>query len=410
MKYRCSVCNAIFISKDVSSCPFCFSSKDFIYEVDKEVNEQKEVFLNAVKISEDNYGVMRDNTKCIDCGICRETCNLMCGLDFKNDTSRCLACGQCITTCPTNALRPKDSYLRVKELLKNKIGICYTSPAVRVSIGENYGYEAGSFMQGKLVALLKKLGFKYVFDTTFGADLTVMEEATELVNHLKNGDSGPMFSSCCPAWVKYAQNECPELVQNISTCKSPIAMQGAIIEKYFLPKINVRKEDVVTVAITPCTAKKMEIKLEGIFGTDEVVTVLELASWAKMDGIDFKNLADEEYDNLFKEGSGAGVIFGMTGGVCEATLRTTYHLMTGKDLEQLVFEDVRGLKNVKEASIDIDGFKVNVLVVHKIKELSKVIEKIKLREKDYHFVEVMNCEGGCVGGGGQPKIFGDSLK
>ena len=396
------------MDKDVSSCPFCFSPKSFIEEVDEEINEQKNVFLHAVKVSEENPGIMRDNTKCIDCGLCRDTCKNMCGLDFLEDTSRCLSCGQCVLTCPTNALKPKNSYLKVKELLKNKIGICYTSPAVRVSIGEFYGYPAGSFMQGKLIALLKKLGFKYVFDTTFGADLTIMEEATELVAHLKNNSDEPLFSSCCPAWVKYAHNECPELEQFISTCKSPIAMQGAVIEKYFLPKIKKKKEDVITVAITPCTAKKMEIKLEGIFGTDEVITISELVEWAKMEGINFNSLEDLEYDSLFGEGSGAGVIFGASGGVCEAALRTAYHLITNKDLESIEFNDVRGLKNVKEASILIDGEEVNVLVVHKIKELSKVLEKLKEREKTYHFIEVMNCEGGCVGGGGQPKTNEDT--
>ena len=237
MKYRCKICNSLFTLNDVECCPFCFSPKEFIIEVDSDIETHKNIFSNAVKLDESNLGVVRDVSKCIDCGICRETCLKMCGLAFGNDTSRCLSCGQCIMTCPTNALKPRNSYLKVKALLKNKIGICYTSPATRVSIGESFGYEAGSFMQGKLISLLRKLGFKYVFDTTFGADLTVMEETLELINHLKSDKYEPMFSSCCPAWVKYAQKEIPDLIPYISTCKSPITMHGAIIEKFFLIKM-----------------------------------------------------------------------------------------------------------------------------------------------------------------------------
>ncbi len=406
MKYYCKVCNSVFILKDAQFCPFCLSSKDFIDEVDKEILEHKNLLNNAVNIDLDNPGIVRDVTKCIDCGICKETCENMCGLSFGNDTSLCLSCGQCIMTCPTNALQPRNAYLKVKKLLESKVGICFTSPATRVSIGESFGYEVGSFMQSKLVSLLRKLGFKYVFDTTFGADLTVMEEATELVNHLKNGSNKPMFSSCCPAWVKYAHNEYSFLNSFISTCKSPIAMQSAIIEKYFLPKMNLVKENVICVAITPCTAKKMEIKLDGIYGCDEVITVSELISWTKLANIDFKSLPDSDYDNLFGEGSGSGVIFGASGGVCQATLRTSYYLMTNKQLDKIDFYDVKGLKNVKEASIIMGDIQVNALVVHKIKELKKVLDLLK--EKTYHFIEVMNCEGGCVGGGGEPKT--DSLE
>jgi len=420
MKYQCKICGYIY-DEDIEKekfqtlpedyvCPLCFVTKEMFAPYKKiessEEQESKKIFKNAVLFSEDNLGIEKDNSKCIDCGLCKTTCLERCGLNFEEKTDQCLTCGQCIMTCPTGALRPKRSIELVKSAMKKgKKMICYLSPAVRVSIGEIFGYQPGTFMKEELIGLLRKLGFQFVLDTTFGADLTVMEEAYELKDRLTNNGCLPMFTSCCPAWVKYAETFYPELIPHLSTCKSPIGMQGEMVKNYFAKKIGLSKEDIFNVAITPCTAKKFEIKRTEVPGTDAVITVSELADWIKEEKISLEKITKSDFDSLLGEGSGAGTIFGNTGGVMEAALRTLYYAMTGENYDQkdLSFQEVRGYDNVKEATISIAGQSFKVAVVHRISTAKKLLEEVKNGTSPYTFIEIMNCQGGCIGGGGQPK-------
>lgn len=417
MKYQCSICGYIydeekenkkFIDLENYSCPLCFVDKvmfkEYLESDNKIKDESKRVFHNAVKFDKDNLGVFKDDSKCIDCGLCKSTCLERCGLNFGEDTEKCLTCGQCIMTCPTGALRPKNEIEFVKDAMKSgKTMICYTSPSIRVSIGEIIGKNAGDLMTEELIGILRKLGFQYVLDTTFGADLTIMEEALELKSRILNKGVLPMFTSCCPAWVKYAETFYPEILEHVSTCKSPIGMQGEMVKNYFAKQMNLEKENIFTVAITPCTAKKFEIRREEIPGTDAVITVAELQDWIKQENIVFDEIEKSTYDSLLGEGSGAGVIFGNTGGVTEAALRTLYYFLTDRDLDTIEFQSVRGYDNVKEAEIAFNDQTYKIAVVHKLSAAKKIIEDVKNGVSPYHFIEIMNCQGGCIGGGGQPK-------
>jgi ferredoxin hydrogenase len=368
---------------------------------------EKNILTNAVDISSDNPSIMRINDLCVNCGICTQTCIIREGINFKDNSSLCVYCGQCIQTCPVKSLIPKFEYNLFEKAKKDgKVCIAYISPASKTSIGEILGCDYGTFEDKKLVGLLKHLGFDYVFDTSFAADLTIMEEASELVSRIKNKNKLPLLTSCCPAWVKYAEEFYPELLPNISSCKSPIGMMGSVILEYFCKVNNLNKDDIYTVAITPCTAKKYEIKRSEIEGTNLVITINELESIIKSKNIKFDDIESSNYDSLFGEGSGAGIIFGSTGGVTEAALRTAYYLLTNKKLEsdKLVFNDIRGHDNIKEVSINIDGDIINVCVINGITNAKNILEDIKNNNSKYHFVEVMNCTGGCIGGGGQPKV------
>ena len=365
-----------------------------------------EELKRAVEIAENNIAIQRIREKCIDCGMCLRICKEREGIEDLCGGNTCVNCGQCVQACPFGALIPKKDENKLEEAIKNnKICIAYTSPSVRVAIGDEFGMEPGKYAQGKLVSALRKLGFKYVLDVTFGADLTILEEANELVYRIKNGGKLPMFTSCCPAWVKYAEMYYPEILENISTCKSPIGMQGEIVQNYFTKKMNLNKEDIYTVAITPCTAKKYEVAREEIGGTDIVLTTKEIIDMLKEKEIDLNDLEDSNYDSLLGEGSGAGMIFGNTGGVMEAALRTAYNIMTGKELERdaIVFNNVRGIENVKEAKINIEGTEINIAVIHKMSSAKPILEDVKNGKSKYHYIEIMNCLGGCIGGGGQPK-------
>ena len=416
-KYKCSICGHIYdedIEKvkfndldDSWTCPLCGAPKSLFELVEEENEVLDDTPSNAIKISHDNPGIVRLTSKCINCGICTQTCAIREGMMFDSNSELCLSCGQCIQTCPVKALIPRNEFNLFSDAKeKGKICIAYTSPAVRVSLGEIFGKEYGSFEQKKLVGLLKMLGFDYVFDTTFAADLTIMEEASELVDRIKNKKKLPMFTSCCPAWIKYAEQFYPELLENISTCKSPIGMMGSVISEYFTKENNIDKKDIYTVAITPCTAKKYEIKREELSGTDLVITIAELENLIKDRNIKYEDIPDSDYDSFFKEGSGSGVIFGNTGGVMEAALRTAYYLITNNELEdsKLVFNDVRGYDNVKEATINIDDININVCVIHGMINAKEILEEVKNGTSKYHFIEIMNCFGGCIGGGGQPII------
>ncbi len=356
------------------------------------MTEEELVFSQSVNISLDNKGISKDNAKCIDCGACAKTCLEVCGI--RRDEHFCLACGQCILTCPTKALKPKSMVNYVKQaILNKKIVIASISPAVRVSIGDAFGFKSGEFLLEQTVSLLKHLGFTYVFDTTFGADLTIMEEAHEFLERLKTNKL-PLFTSCCPAWVKYCKKKFKDYAPLLSTCKSPIGMQQAVIKKYFKDK------EIVNVAITPCTAKKDEDNQ-----MDYVLTVNELVNWAKEEHIDFKNIFKTEVDVPFKSGSFSSLIFGSSKGVSTAVLKTAYYFMNNKPLEmdEIVFKNVDGYKDILEAVVYFDDFPINVLVVYKLSNIFKLQQLLKVSDKTYHLVEVMNCPLGCIGGGGNIK-------
>ena len=381
-----------------------------------------------VPIELDNPSICRNEEKCIKCGQCREVCTKDIGVLGTYNLSQtggkaiCINCGQCSNVCPTSSITEVYEYEAVKRAIEDpdKVVIVSTSPSVRVALGEEFGLEKGAFVQGKMVALLRALGVDYVLDTNFAADLTIVEEASELIERItKKTKPLPQFTSCCPAWVKFAETYYPELLDNISSAKSPIGMQGPTIKTYFANKMGIDPKKIVNVALTPCTAKKFEIRRdemnaagkmlgeENMRDMDQVITTRELALWAKESGIDLNSLQDSEYDNLMGEASGAGVIFGNTGGVMEAALRTAYFYITGEQPKGalLDLQPVRGYDGLREASLEINGLTVNVAVVYGTANARKMIERIKNGEKEYHFIEVMTCPGGCIGGGGQPKDF-----
>lgn len=389
-----------------------------------------------VPIEKENPSIMRDESICIKCGQCRDVCTEYIGvhgtysLSDTQDTAVCINCGQCANVCPVSSITEKYEYPDVRAAIKDpdKIVIFSTSPSVRIALGEEFDMQDGSFVQGKMVALLRALGADYVLDTNFAADLTIMEEASELIERITKGNRPlPQFTSCCPSWVKYAETYFPELREHISTAKSPIGMQGPTIKAYFTKKMGIDPKKVVNVAVTPCTAKKFEIRrdemkaaseflgVEDMRDMDYVITTRELALWAKEEEIDFVHLEDSDYDRLMGEASGAGVIFGNTGGVMEAALRTAYEFILHEKAPDLLYDlkPVRGLEGIKEASLTIGTLEVNIAVVYGTANAKKMIERIRTGEKQYHFIEVMTCPGGCIGGGGQPKgtlLKGDDLR
>lgn len=379
-----------------------------------------------VPIEADNPSIVRNESLCIKCGQCRNVCTSPVGvlgtyaLEQTGDRAICIHCGQCANVCPVGSITEVYEYPEVKAAVqdKDKIVIVSTSPSVRVALGEEFGMPKGAFVQGKMVALLRALGVDYVLDTNFAADLTIVEEASELLARIKGETDKPLpqFTSCCPAWVKFAETYYPELLPHVSTAKSPIGMQGPTIKTYFAQKMGIDPRKIVNVALTPCTAKKFEIRREEMNAAgqklgiaelrdmDNVITTRELALWAKEAGIDFTSLEDSDFDKFMGEASGAGVIFGNTGGVMEAALRTAYAYLTGEQppKEILKLEPVRGYDGLREASVEIAGRVINVAVVHGTENVRKLIAG---GIEKYHFIEVMTCPGGCIGGGGQPKDF-----
>lgn len=358
-----------------------------------------------VNISDDNPSIVFDSSKCDECGICKNICKNNVGVyGFSDEEHPCINCGSCTIMCPKKCLSERDETRKLREYLHSgKTVVVQTAPAVRVALGEEFGCKIGTNVEGKMVAALRKIGANYVFDTTFGADLTVMEEAHELVERIKSGVKGPMMTSCCPSWVKFIEMFYPEFIPNLSTCKSPISMEGTIIKNYFSKIENIDKDDIVSIAITPCTSKKMEIlKFNDV---DLVITTRELAKYLKEENIDIKNLNDSTFNALMSKGSGSGVIFGSSGGVTEATIREVYHLLAKRrpSGRLLNFKEVRGLNNVKETSITINGVTLKIAVINGTGDARKVLEKIKTGELYYDFIEVMACEGGCIAGGGQPR-------
>ena len=375
-----------------------------------------------VPINLDNVSIKREDAKCISCGNCRSVCKYSQGVygryDLKetDDYAICIDCGQCSNVCPTGAICEVKDYLELKKLIKNTeyTFVFQTAPSVRVALGEEFGMDAGSFAEGKMITALRKLGADYVLDTVAGADLTIMEEANELLERIENEEHLPMFTSCCPAWVKFAEIFYPELLPNLSTCKSPILMEGTLVKTYFAQQLKLDPTKIIHVAVTPCTAKKAEIKREEmhsptkeqaeIRAVDFVITTRELAAWIREEKIDFSSLEDSKYDSLLGESTGAGLIFGTTGGVMEAAIRTAFFYVTGETLEQIEFEHIRGFDGIKEAKVMLGDIELSVAVVTGTNNAHKFLEFMKKGEKHYDFIEVMACIGGCIAGGGQPRI------
>jgi iron-only hydrogenase group A len=369
----------------------------------------------------------RDPAKCILCGRCVRVCNevqKVGAIDFTKrgfstivttpynkglNISNCILCGQCILVCPTAALREKSASKQVADALnsKGKFTVVQIAPAVRATLGEEYNMPLGTDVTGKLVTGLRRLGFKKVFDTNYAADLTIMEEANEFINRVQNKGILPMFTSCCPGWVKYIEHRKPGLLNHVSTCKSPHEMEGALIKTYYAKKMGIDPKDIFVVSIMPCTVKKFESSRSELSenhmpDVDAVLTTRELVRFFRMSGIDFDDLPDDKFDNPLGESTGAAAIFGTSGGVMEAALRTAYHELTGTELKKLELEPIRGLDGVKEMSIDINGLKVNVAVVNGIGNIAGILDEVEQGICKYHFVEVMACPGGCINGGGQP--------
>ena len=352
--------------------------------------------MNRIEIKEDNVSINRIEERCINCGMCKKTCE-----SINNIDDDCINCGQCIMTCPTGALTPKYNYKEVLNYIKdtNKTVVVFVAPAVRVAIGDSFGYKPGEFLEGKLVSALKEIGFNYVFDTTFGADLTIMEEAQELLERIKNKNT-PMFTSCCPSWVLYMYKYHLNDISKLSTCKSPIAMQAAMIKTYFAQNYDIDSENIISVSLTPCVSKKSERELYP--DTDIVITSSELILMIKELGIDFNALEDKEFDKLLGKGSGGGLIFGASGGVMESVLRTAYYMLNKIKAPQEFYqlESIRGDNEFKETIVDMKQFKLKIASLSKIKTVIENYDKLK----DYDFIEIMSCPGGCIGGGGQPLV------
>ncbi|MBR3844274.1 MAG: [Clostridia bacterium] len=390
---------------------------------------------NESKVDDLSSSIVRDNSKCISCRRCVAACNnvqkigaigaskrgfvttIGCAFERSLKDSPCINCGQCILACPVGALHEKDSIDAVWAALGNPDlhVVVQPAPAVRASIGEEFGLPMGVAQTGKMVAAMRRLGFDKVFDTDFAADLTIMEEGTELLERLGDKNAAlPMITSCSPGWIKYCETFYPEFIPNLSSCKSPHEMLGAVIKSYYAEKNNIDPKNIYVVSVMPCTAKKYEaarpeLSHDKMQDVDAVLTVRELARMIKQAGIDFARLADEDFDEVLGDSTGAGVIFGATGGVMEAALRTVYEIVTGKTLEKVEFEAVRGTEGIKEAEVDLDGRTVRVAVAHSTGNAKKLLDAVKAGEKQYDFIEIMGCPGGCVTGGGQPIVSAKDL-
>mgnify|MGYP002751615822 FL=1 len=375
--------------------------------------------------------MIRDNSKCILCRRCVAVCEKVQGIgviganergfktyigsafDMGLGETSCVSCGQCIAVCPTGALREKDYIDEVLEAVADpdKYVCVQTAPSVRAALGEEFGYPMGTDVEGKMAAALRRIGFDKVFDTDFSADLTIMEEAHEFLDRVQNGGVLPMITSCSPGWIKYCEHYFPDMTEHLSSCKSPQQMFGAVLKTYYAEKMGIDPKKIVSVSIMPCTAKKFEIgrpdqSAAGVPDVDYALTTRELARMIKRLGIRFNELQDEGFDDSLGESTGAAVIFGATGGVMEAALRTAVETLTGESLPNPEFVDVRGTEGIKEATYNVAGMDVKVAVASGLGNARKLLERVKSGEADYHFIEIMGCPGGCVNGGGQPQVSG----
>ncbi|MFV0519739.1 MAG: NADH-dependent [FeFe] hydrogenase, group A6 [Lachnospirales bacterium] len=383
-----------------------------------------------VKEPSDKSGpIVKDNSKCILCGRCISVCSksqdvgvidfgrrgahMYVATPFNKGLSQldCISCGQCIKVCPVAALSERDDTAKVWDALYNPNlhVIVQTAPSVRVALGEEFGFPVGTNVEGKMITALKRLGFTKVFDTNFSADLTIMEEGTELINRIKNGGKLPLITSCSPGWIKYCEQKHHDFIENLSSCKSPQQMFGAIAKSYYAEKVGIDPKDIFIVSVMPCTAKKYEadreeMAVDGYRDIDAVITTRELARMIRQGGIKFKDLKDGTIDSILGEYSGAGNIFGNTGGVMEAALRTVADVLTGEALDRIEYQEVRGIAGIKSATLNIAGMDIKVAVANGTGNAGKLLDSIRNGEENYHFIEIMGCEGGCINGGGQPII------
>ncbi len=385
--------------------------------------------MNTYDVDDVSPSLIRDNNKCILCRRCVNMCKdvqTVAVIDtmergFKTkiasafemplaDTS-CVNCGQCIISCPTGALKEKDNTKEVWDAIADpdKVVVVQTAPAVRAGLGEEFGYPMGTPVTGKMAAALRRMGFDKVFDTDTGADLTIMEEANELIERVQNGGKLPMITACSPGWIKFCEHNFPDFIDNLSSCKSPHEMFGAVIKSYYAKKNNLDPKSIYVVSVMPCVAKKFEadrpeMECDGLRDVDAVISTRELAKMIKESGIMFTKLPDEEFDMPFERASGAGVIFGATGGVMEAALRTAADVLNGKSVEEIEYTAVRGVEGIKEATVNMGGMDVKVAVANGLGNARKLLNSIREGKADYHFIEIMACPGGCVNGGGQPIV------
>ena len=424
----------LILSNHKRECLSCVRSQNCeLQKLAKELGADENRFCgDNIDYPLDNFSpsIVRDPNKCILCRRCLAACRQVQQIGaigavergFKTQIApafnrnimetNCIFCGQCINACPVGALTEKDDTAKVWAAIADpeKIVVVQPAPAVRVALGEEFGMPIGTRVTGKMTQALKRLGFDKIFDTDFAADLTIMEEATELVDRIKNGGALPMFTSCSPGWIKYCEHNFPELIPNLSSCKSPMQMEGAIIKSYWAEKAGVDPEKIVVVAVMPCTSKKFEasrpeMALNGLRTVDISITTRELARMIKSAGIQFTQLPDEEcFDELVAESTGAAPIFGATGGVMEAALRTAADWLEGKSVENVEYKALRGIEGVKEAEVTVGGLNLKVAIANSTGAAKQLIKKIKAGEVTYHFVEVMACPGGCVNGGGQPIV------
>ena len=385
--------------------------------------------MNTYAIDDLSESIVRDNNKCVLCRRCVAACaNVQkigvigpVGRGFKTQIASpwgeklaemsCVNCGQCINACPVGALYEKDGTRQVWDFIADPDlhVVVQPAPAVRAALGEEFGIPMGTSVTGKMAAALRRLGFDRVFDTDWAADLTIMEEATELVHRLNEGGTLPMITSCSPGWVKFCEHYYSDFIPNLSTCKSPHEMEGAMIKTYYAEKMGIDPKTIRVVSVMPCTAKKYEeqrpeLGHDGLRDVDAVITTRELARMIKEAGINFNALPDEDFDPMLGASTGAGVIFGATGGVMEAALRTAYETVTGETLGKVDFHACRGLEGVKEATVDVGGLKLNIAVAHGTGNAARLLDAVRAGEKTYHFIEIMGCPGGCVNGGGQPIV------
>ncbi len=384
---------------------------------------------NTYDVDSLSPSIVRDNNKCVLCRRCVSACKNIQTVSVIDATERgftttitspfnkslsevpCVNCGQCIVACPVGALREKDSTDLVWEAIADpeKVVVVQTAPAVRAALGEEFGMSIGTPCTGKMAAAIRRLGVDYTFDTDTGADLTIMEEGTELLGRIKNGGKLPLITSCSPGWIKFCEHNFPDFLDNLSSCKSPHQMFGAIIKTYWAEKHNVDPSKIFMVSVMPCVAKKFEsardeMEVGGLRDVDAVISTRELARMIKSAGIEFTELPDEKFDAPFEEATGAGVIFGATGGVMEAALRTVADVVSGQDLEQIEYNAVRGTEGIKEAEVKIGDLTVKAAIAHGLGNARQLLENIRAGKADYHFVEIMACPGGCVTGGGQPIV------
>ena len=424
----------LILSNHDKKCLTCVRSENcelqtLCKELGVENSERFAGARNEYEVDSTSDSIVRNNNKCILCRRCVGACanvqkvgvigpvmrgfktSIESPFNLKLGQMACINCGQCITACPVGALTEKDAIADVWDALADgtKHVVVQPAPAVRAALGEEFGLPIGTSVTGKMAAALRRLGFAKVFDTDFGADLTIMEEANELIDRVTNGGVLPMITSCSPGWIKFCEHYYPEFLPNLSSCKSHHEMTGAMIKTYYAERENLNPRDIVVVSVMPCTAKKFEANRpelghDGMADVDYVLTTRELARMIKEAGIDFVNLPDEDFDSLMGESTGAAVIFGATGGVMEAALRTAYEVITGKTLEDVNFTAVRGMDGIKEASVKIGDLDVNVAVASSTGKASELLEMVKKGEKNYTFIEIMGCPGGCVNGGGQPIV------